>query len=152
MRVYIPYNVCYILYRKPVWVSSFRLVAVRRTVIVGGQVCHQRCWNIGGILEASLVRSSQITVSHSVVAVILSPANKLSLFIILSVFEFVQLFRMNCNIIRIIRNKKIVLLLSCYTCTWMQNLIGIRWCLKRVSWTLRNWVLGAILGNKVLLA
>ena len=63
---------------------------------------------------------------HSVVAVILSPANKLSLFIILSVFEFVQLFRMNCNIIRIIRNKKIVLVLSCYTCTWMQNLIGIR--------------------------
>ena len=35
MIVSIPYNVSYILYRKPVLVSSFRLVAVRRTVIGG---------------------------------------------------------------------------------------------------------------------
>ena len=42
---------------------------------------------IGEILEASLVRGSQITLCHSVVAVIFS-ADNLSLFIILSMFEF----------------------------------------------------------------
>ena len=53
------------------------------------QTYHRSCYFISEMIEASVVRGRQITLCHSVVAVLFYPAGKLSLFIIMSIVKFV---------------------------------------------------------------